>query len=167
MNHTVGTAEELYQVLAQGGEITVNGTLAGLQAFTLPAGSILKGNDGSVLKFKAGQPGTSLAADTRLENLRVETDAALIAVGLEDAHADLGRIAVSGITTVGRFHLEATQALRADIALRGIHVEQADAQHDADTQRNGWLAIAQNLGLYAERHYAAAPFEVGEKNPND
>ncbi len=32
---------------------------------------------------------------------------------------------------------------------------QADAQHDADTQRNGWLAIAQNLARYAERQYAA------------
>ncbi len=154
-NHTVGTAEELYQALAQGGEITVNGELAGLQAFTLPAGSVLKSSGGAALKFKAGQPGISLAAGTRLENLRVETDAALIAVGLEDAYADLGQIAVSGVTTVGRFHLEAAQALRADIALRAIHVEQADARMAA--HRPAGFGVEVLLGAVSVYNFSKNP----------
>ncbi len=31
---------------------------------------------------------------------------------------------------------------------------QTDARHDAGTQRNGWLAIAQNLAHYARRQYS-------------
>lgn len=59
------------------------------------------------------------------------------------------------------YHLDDGRTVAVELLPQGSNATllresfQADAQHDADTQRNGWLAIARNLGLYAERQYAA------------
>ncbi len=163
---TVTTAAELAQALAQpGADITVAGTLTGLNAMTLPAGSHLRGAPGSALQFAPGQPGISLAANTRLENLRIETDEAITAVSLNDSSADLGAIIVTDITTVGRFHLEAAQAMHATITLRDIHVERADARMAAHRPSGfGVEVLLGGISIYNASKNPASRWQLTAEN---
>jgi hypothetical protein len=109
--------------------IEVEGQIADLFSLKLPAGTHLRGASvGAELRFKEGQPGLMLSADHQIADLRLVTDETQIALGLADDTNDLGALLVSNVTTVGRVHLEASEATRGDLKLDNIHVERADAR---------------------------------------
>jgi hypothetical protein len=125
----VTSVEQLYQALKNNDvHILIQGELDELSTFKLSSGGVIKGSNGAKLKFRSGQPGISLCANTRLESICIETDIPITAVTLADEEEDLGEIHIHDVTTVGRFHLEAASALKAHIHLSNIHVEQADAR---------------------------------------
>ncbi|HET9180057.1 MAG TPA: hypothetical protein VFQ24_17010 [Terriglobia bacterium] len=108
--------------------IEVEGRIADLSSLKLPSGANLRGaGPGAELHFKSGQPGLMLSSNHRISSLRLVTDEAQIAIGLSDDTDDLGTIEISDLDTVGRFHLEASQARKGHLKLNNIHVERADA----------------------------------------
>lgn len=108
--------------------IEVEGQIADLSTLRLPAGTNLRGaGPGAELHFKSGQPGLMLSSDHHISNLRLMADETQIAIGLSDDSDDLGTLDISNLKTVGRFHLEASQAGKGHLKLNNIHVERADA----------------------------------------
>lgn len=97
-------------------------------ASSYPPETQLRGAAGAELHLKAGQPGLLLSADHPVADLRVVTDETQIALGLSDDAEDLGTLDIQNVRTVGRFHLEGTQAHSGHLKLRQIHVERADAR---------------------------------------
>lgn len=147
-NFDVGSTDELVHALTNSpSTIRIHGVLKELNAFTVPAGCSLQGVGRAVLQFKFGQPGVSLSANTRLSNVHIETDESLTAVSLADEAVDLGEIHIHDVSTVGRFHLEATQAIKAKILLRDIHVQRADARMAA--HRPAGYGVEVLLGVIA------------------
>ena len=109
--------------------IEIEGRIADLKSFKLPAGTTLQGVDGQAeLHFAEGQPGLMLSADHRIRRLRLVTDETQIALGLADEAEDLGTLDIADVRTLGRFHLEASRAKRGQLKLADIHVERADAR---------------------------------------
>jgi hypothetical protein len=127
---TIGDAASLANAIEQGvDKINILGVIADLKSISLPRGICLRGvSADAALHFKKGQPGLLLSADHMIEALRIWADDTQVAVGLADEADDLGTISISDITTVGRFHLEASLAKQGHIVLKNIHVEQADAR---------------------------------------
>lgn len=126
---TVTDLQTLQQAIEQQAtHIQVQGKITGLSSLKLPAGTRLRGTAGAELHFKEGQPGLMLSADHQVSDLRVVTDETQIALGLSDDAEDLGTLDIQNVRTVGRFHLEGTQAQSGHLRLRQIHVEQADAR---------------------------------------
>lgn len=153
---TVNSNSELQAALAQTPSlIKIQGVLEGLNAFTVPAGCSIEGSGASVLRFKSSQPGISLSANTRLSNLKIETDEAITAVALADEAVDLGEIHVHDVSTIGRLHLEATQALKAKIHLRNVHVHRADARMAA--HRPAGYGVEVLLGAITVYNYCKNP----------
>lgn len=108
--------------------IEVEGRIANLSSLKLPAGTNLRGaGTGAELHFKSGQPGLMLSANHHVSGLRLMADETQIAIGLSDDTDDLGTLEISDLGTVGRFHLEASQAKSGHLKLSNIHVERADA----------------------------------------
>lgn len=107
--------------------IEIQGQITGLSSVKLPKGTALTGAAGAELHFKEGQPGLMLNADHKVAGFRIVADEMQVALGLLDEEKALGSIEISDIRTVGRFHLEGTQALSGDLKLKNIHVEKADA----------------------------------------
>lgn len=125
----VTDSQSLQQATEQkAAHIQVQGKITGLSSLKLPAGTRLQGTSGAELHFKEGQPGLMLSADHQVSDLRVVTDETQIAVGLSDDAEDLGTLDIGNVRTVGRFHLEGTQAKAGHLKLRQIHVERADAR---------------------------------------
>jgi hypothetical protein len=118
--------EAIHQKAAR---IEVEGRIADLSSLKLPAGTHLRGvGHGAELHFKEGQPGLMLSANHHVGGLRLVTDETQVALGLSDDADDLGILVISDVRTVGRVHLEASQARRGDLKLNDIHVERADAR---------------------------------------
>ncbi len=109
--------------------VEIEGVIDNLSSARLRRGVHLVGvGDGAELRFRQGQPGLMLRAGHRVANLRLVTDDTQVALGLSDEEEDLGLLDIRSVTTVGRFHLEASRAMRGDIRLHGIRVERADAR---------------------------------------
>ncbi|MCY1703534.1 hypothetical protein [Deinococcus sp. SL84] len=124
----VTDAKSLEQAIGdKASSIEIQGQITGLSSVKLPKGTTLTGGEGAELHFKDGQPGLMLNADHRVSGLRIVADETQVALGLLDEEKALGTIEISDVRTVGRFHLEGTQALSGDLKLKNIHVEQADA----------------------------------------
>ena len=110
-------------------QIEIDGSIDDLQSVKLAPGTCLCGvTDGAQLRFKQGQSGLLLTSDHKISGLRLVTDDTQIALGLSDEADDLGTLALSDITTVGRVHLEGTRAKQGTLRLSNIHVEQADGR---------------------------------------
>lgn len=125
--------------------IEVEGRIDDLSSLKLPSGTYLSGSSASAeLHFKAGEPGLMLSADHHVSRLRLVTDETQIALGLSDDSDDLGTLVISDIRTVGRVHLEASQARRGDLKLSNIHIERADARLAA--HRPGGFGVEVLLG---------------------
>lgn len=154
--------------------IEVEGRIVDLSSLKLPSGTHLCGaGHGAELHFKEGQPGLMLSADHQVSGLRLVTDETQIALGLSDDADDLGALVISDVRTVGRVHLEASQAKRGDLKLDGIHVERADARlaahrpagfgvevllggltiyNSSKDSASGWTLEAQNLSGGSKTH---------------
>ena len=126
---TVINAESLEHLINQGTvkSIRIEGIVDGLSSITLTNGFSLTGGHNAELRFKPGQNGLLLTANNHVSDLRIVVDETLIAVGLADSEKDLGETKLQNIQTIGRFHLEAVEALKGNLTLDSIHVEQADA----------------------------------------
>lgn len=126
----VRDAASLQQAIAQNvTTIEIEGRIADLPSLKLPPGTRLRGaGPGAELHFKAGQPGVMLSSGHQVSGLRLVTDETQVALGLADDANDLGAIVIADIQTVGRVHLEASQAKRGELKLSNIHVERADAR---------------------------------------
>ncbi len=126
----VHDAHSLLQSIAEGcRNIEVTGSISDLQSIRLPAGTKLFGSmTGAELRFKEGQPGLLLTADHEISALRLVTDETQIALGLTDETDDLKQLTMRDIVTVGRFHLEGSNALSGDLRLENICVDRADAR---------------------------------------
>lgn len=119
----VRDADSLQQAIAQNvATIEIEGRIANLPSLKLPAGTRLRGaGPGAELHFNEGQAGVMLSADHQVSGLRLVTDETQVALGLADDANDLGAIVIADIQTVGRVHLEASQAKRAELKLSNIH----------------------------------------------
>ena len=114
---------------SQAPNIEVIGVIDDLPSVRLHAGQSVVGKDSAAgLRFQPGIPGLMLHANNTVRSLQLWSDTTQIALGFTDETEDLGTITVSDIRTVGRFHLEAQNALKGDIKLANIHVAQADAR---------------------------------------
>lgn len=155
----VGSATSLCKAISGNATvIEVEGVIDDLPSISLPRGMHLVGvDDGAELRFRKGQPGLMLTADHRIAGLRIVADDTQIALGLADSEDDLGTLDIRGIRTVGRFHLEANQAMRGHIVLDGIWVERADARMVA--HRPAGFGVEVVLGaltvLNASRNHAS------------
>ena len=171
----VNDKESLVEAVRQKSlRIEVEGKIANLPSVKLPAGTHLRGVDANAeLHFNEGTPGLILSADHEIDNLRLVTDETQIALGLADDAESLGRLTIGNIRTIGRVHLEGTQAKRGDLRLRNIHVERADARlaanrpsgfgvevligglavHNASKDNaSRWTLEAKNLSGGSEKH---------------
>lgn len=126
----VNSAASFEKAIAENAEVVeIEGVIHELSSIVLPRGTHVIGAGGAAeLRFRQGQPGLMLRADHQIANLRLVTDVTQVALGLSDEEDDLGLLEIRGIQTVGRFHLQAARAMRADIRLNGIRVERADAR---------------------------------------
>lgn len=136
--------------------IEVAGRIENLASVRLAGGTVLRGaTPDAALHFKPGQPGLILSANHQVNNLRLETDAAQIALGLADDASDLGKLEICDLQMVGRFHLEASTAKSAQLTLDNIHVERADAALAA--HRPAGFGVEVLLGGIAIYNYSKDP----------
>ncbi len=146
--------------------IEVEGRITDLSSLKLPSGTHLRGaGRGAELHFREGQPGLMLSADHHVAGLRLVTDETQVALGLADDADDLGTLVISDIRTIGRVHLEASQARRGDLKLNDIHVEQADARLAA--HRPGGFGVEVLLGgltVYNSSKDRASQWTVEARN---
>lgn len=126
----VADAASLLTAIERGASlIEIGSAIRDLQSLKLPPGTSLRGSGGGgELRFREGQPGLLLSADHEISGLRLVTDDTQIALGLSDEVEDLGILSINDVVTVGRVHLEGTQAGSGNLKLSNIHVEQADAR---------------------------------------
>jgi hypothetical protein len=124
----VSTAAQLLAALSVADEIEVDGTIAGMPMIDLRPGVTL---GGGVLRF--GAKGVRLSRDNRLEDITILVPDHEVAIGNDTSVADMGRLELRNVATIGQVLLVADHAVRAGhIAVDGLSIVAADVRGRAD-----------------------------------
>jgi hypothetical protein len=115
--------------------IVIDSDLTAVPSFTLPPGKSLLGGGSNVrMLFNPGEDGVILTSDNTIANLGFEVDEECCAIANDTSVANLGRIMLLDVTTVGRVRILARDAVRAGhVDVDGLSIVGADTR--AQTER--------------------------------
>ncbi len=124
----VDGAASFTAAVSKGGEITVRGTITGLESAAVPAGTSITGEAGARLEFAAGQDGLQLTTDNAVSKLAISVDPTKRAIFNDYSCATLGTITLTDLSVVGQVQIIADgSVVVGSVVATGVHIESADA----------------------------------------
>ncbi len=110
-------------------EVTVRGTITGLESAAVPAGTKITGEAGARLEFAAGQDGLQLTSDNTVSCLAISVDQTARAIFNDYTCATLGTLTLTDLTVVGQVQIVAAgSVVSGNVVATGVHVESADTR---------------------------------------
>jgi hypothetical protein len=114
--------------------ISVSGHLTNAPCVCLGPGQSLCGSDdNAIITFAPGTDGLQLSSDNRVHNIRLETAPEKRAIFNETSVANLGKIELRGVKTIGRVQILARDKVRGGhVDVNGLEVIAADARGESE-----------------------------------
>ena len=137
----VTTVDELVSATQDSGirRIVVQGNLAGVPSLRLLPGQSLEGEgDYATVTFVEGTDGLQLSSDNQVQNISLRASPVKRAIFNDTSVANLGRIALAGVTATGQVQILARDEVRGGhIDVNGLDILSADARGQPG-QPNGY-----------------------------
>lgn len=114
--------------------IAVSGHLTNVPTIRLSPRQSLRGVDeSSIITFSAGTDGLQLSSENRIHNIRLESSSEKRAIFNDTSVANLGRIELRGVTTIGRVQILARDKMRGGhVDVNGLDIIAADARSEGE-----------------------------------
>lgn len=114
--------------------IVVSADLTNAPSISLSPGQSLRGaGEHSTISFAAGTDGLQLSSDNRVHNIRLDASVDKRAIFNDTTVANLGRVELRGVTTIGRVQILARDKVRSGhVDVNGLDIIAADARGESE-----------------------------------